>query len=157
MKASFWAMRIIPLIQISHFDLYELLPNWITVDSIRLPWELGGAIETKPSKRFWSPKWNTMVYLELIYHQQPTPWRNKNPRCNGLGKGLFLEWHLQTHPLKKFIQRQLQTNIEITKLSIARTDFIKAHFVDDIFDVLGVVSKQSDSPFHFVETSGASD
>ena len=58
---------------------------------------------------------------------------------------------------KDFIDRKLETGEEVTELSILGTDGIEAHFVNDAFEIDGVVSKERDAPFPVIEARGAGD
>lgn len=58
---------------------------------------------------------------------------------------------------KDFIDRELETGEEVTELSILGTDGIEAHFVNDAFEIDGVMGKESDAPFPVIEARGAGD
>jgi len=58
---------------------------------------------------------------------------------------------------KNFIDRELETGEEVTELSILGTDGIEAHFVNDAFEIDGVMGKESDAPFPVIEARGAGD
>jgi len=45
----------------------------------------------------------------------------------------------KAQPPEQYIERQLHANVEIAELGVAGGDFIEAHFVDDGFDVDGVL------------------
>ena len=49
---------------------------------------------------------------------------------------------LEANPPEEDIQRQLHTDVEITKLTITGRDFIKTHFVNNRFDIDGVFCQQ---------------
>ena len=58
---------------------------------------------------------------------------------------------------KDFIERELEAGEKVAELSILGADGIEAHFVNDAFEVDGVMSKESDAPFPVIEASGARD
>ena len=64
---------------------------------------------------------------------------------------------LKANATEKFVERKLQPNVEVPEFTVAGRDIIEAHFVDDGFDLIGVVGEESDSPFVFIETGRAAD
>ena len=50
-------------------------------------------------------------------------------------------YFLKADALEKLIEGQLHSDVEITELTETRGNFIEAHFVDDGFDLSGVMSE----------------
>ena len=48
---------------------------------------------------------------------------------------------LEADSTEKFVQRQLEADVEISEFTVTGRDLVKAHFVNDGFDLVGVVSE----------------
>ncbi len=62
---------------------------------------------------------------------------------------------LEADDSEEFVERKLHPDVEVAKLGVASGDFIEAHFVDDGFDLVGVVSEKGDAPLMFIEAGGS--
>ena len=109
------------------------------------------------ARRGWSVK-QTHAFWKVTINRDPT-------RCvawSAIGRARFIvtfptrgirEEVLQEDSCQELIQRQLQTDKELTKLRVLRTYLIKTHFIDDRFDIEYVVCKQANTPFRIIEAS----
>lgn len=71
--------------------------------------------------------------------------------------GYKFAFYLEADSAENLVQRQEHANVEIAKFSITCGDFIKAHFIDDVLKLHGVLREEGDAPFVFIEAGGASD
>src|SRR5437762_13639254 len=65
------------------------------------------------------------------------------------------EQELQLQPAEQFIERQLNADEDFSKIRVVGTDFIEAHFVDDLLDVPSVARKKRDAPLGIIESGRA--
>src|SRR5205823_8854562 len=67
------------------------------------------------------------------------------------------EQELQLQSAEQFIERQLNADEEFSKIRVVGTDFIEAHFVDDLLDLASVARKKRDAPLGIIESGRAGD
>ena len=117
-------------------DLDDVLPLELAPHPLKLIDDVGGQADAEIAT---DKALLDLVPIELVFRE---------------AREDFLEetgHRLESDAAEKFVERQLDANVEIAELPVFDGDHVEAHLIDDLFDLGGVFGEEGDAPLVFVE------